>query len=156
MSRYLVLCLLGILPLYGQETRGTIVGRVTDATGSVVTGAEVRATNTATGVAAVARSNASGNFTVPYLLPGPYAVQAELTGFKKFVRDGIEIRINDTIEVNVELTVGSMTESVEVTAETPLLSTAESSLGQVIDQRRVQELPSFGSSRWSWCSSRPA
>ena len=54
--------------------------------------------------------------------------------------------MNDTVEVNVELTVGNVAESVDVSAETPLLSTAESSLGQVIDQRRVQELPSFGGS----------
>lgn len=131
---------------YGQETRGTLVGRVTDPAGAVVPGTEVRAMNAATGVAAVTKSNEAGNFTLPYLLPGSYTLQAELSGFKKFVREGIEIRVNDTIEVNIELTVGNVSESIEVHAETPLLSTAEASLGQVIDQRRVQELPSFGGS----------
>jgi hypothetical protein len=131
---------------WSQETRGTLLGRVSDPAGAVVPNVEVRATNTATGVIATARSNAAGNYTLPYLLPGAYTLQAELTGFKKFVREGIEIRVNDTVEVNIELTVGSMAESVEVRAETPLLSTAEASLGQVIDQRRVQELPSFGGS----------
>src|SRR5687768_2052797 len=131
---------------YGQETRGTLVGRVTDPAGAVVPATEVRATNAATGVAAITKTNEAGNFTLPYLLPGTYTLQAELTGFKKFIREGIEIRVNDTVEVNIELTVGNISESVEVTAETPLLSTAESSLGQVIDQRRVQELPSFGGS----------
>lgn len=129
-----------------QETRGSILGRVTDQGGSIVPNVEVRAVNTATGVAAAGRSNASGNYTLPYLLPGTYTVTAEVTGFKKFIRDGIEIRLNDTVEVDIDLTVGSVSESVEVTAETPLLSTAEASLGQVIDQRRVQELPSFGGS----------
>jgi hypothetical protein len=132
--------------LIAQETRSTIVGRVTDATGALVLGATVRATNTGTGVAAVARSNESGNFVLPYLLPGPYTIQAELQGFKRFVREGIELRVNDTVEVNIELIVGSLSESIEVKAETPLLSTVESSLGTVVDQRRIQELPSFGGS----------
>jgi hypothetical protein len=132
--------------LAAQESRGTIVGRVTDPAGALVAGAEVRATNTATSVGAVARTNTSGNFVLPYLLPGAYSVQAELQGFRKFVREGIELRVNDTVEVNIELVVGSVSETVEVRAETPLLQTVESSLGQVVDQRRIQELPSFGSS----------
>ena len=140
--RLVLLAVFFCAALCAQETRGTILGRITDSTGAVVPEASVRASNIATGVAAAARSNASGNFTLPYLLPGTYTLTAELEGFKKFVREGIEIRVNDTVEVNIELTIGNVAESVEVKAETPLLSTAESSLGQVIDQRRVQELPS--------------
>jgi len=137
-----------LLPVlaWGQETRGTILGRITDPSGAVIPGAEVRATNVATGVSAVARSNEAGNFTLPYLLPGTYTIQSGIAGFKKFVREGIQVRVNDTVELNIELQVGSTSESIVVTAETPLLSTAESSLGQVIDERRVVELPSFGSS----------
>ena len=146
MTRKLLVLFVLACAAYAQETRGTIVGRVTDPAGALVPGAEVRATNVATGVSAVSKSNEAGNFVLPYLLPGGYTLQAELTGFKKFVREGIEVRVNDTIEVNIELTVGNVTESVNVVAETPLLATAESSLGQVIDQRRVQELPSFGGS----------
>lgn len=129
-----------------QETRSTIVGRVTDASGAVVLGAEVRATNTSTGVAAVAKTNEAGNFTLPYLLPGPYRLQATLQGFKTFVREGIELRTNEAVEVNVQLEIGATTETVEVKAETPLLQTVDASLVQVVDQRRIQELPSFGSS----------
>lgn len=135
-----------VVPLWGQETRGTILGRVTDPSGAVVAGAEVRATNIATGVSAGARSNEAGNFALPYLLPGTYTIQSEMAGFKKFVREGIQVRVNDTVEVNIEPQVGNASEFIEVKAETPLLSTAESSLGQVIDERRVVELPSFGSS----------
>ncbi|MBL8219456.1 MAG: carboxypeptidase regulatory-like domain-containing protein [Bryobacterales bacterium] len=129
-----------------QETRSTIVGRVTDASAAVILGADVRAVNTATGVIVAAKTNESGNYTLPYLLPGPYQIQAELTGFKKFLRDGIELRVNETIEVNISLEVGATSETVEVKADTPLLQTVDSSLGQVVDQRRIQELPSFGSS----------
>ena len=106
----------------------------------------VGATNHATNVSAGARTNEAGNFTIPYLIAGDYTVESELTGFKKTLRENIQVRVNDTVEVNLELQVGSTSESVEVKAETPLLGTAESTLGQVIDSRRVLELPSFGSS----------
>jgi len=109
-------------------------------------GVDVRATNVATQVSAVAKSNPSGIYTLPYLLSGTYVVQAEITGFKKFIRDGVQIRVNDSVDLDIELQVGNIAESVEVISETPLLATAESSLGQVIDERRVQELPSFGGS----------
>src|SRR5262249_48610095 len=67
-------------------------------------------------------------------------------GFKKWVGSGIELRINDRVDVDIEMEVGQAAESIEVRAETPLLDTAGSSLGQVVDQRRVLELPTFGGS----------
>lgn len=130
-------------PLAGQDARGSIVGRVTDTSGSVVPNAEVRATNVATGVVAGSRTNASGNYTIPYLVPGTYTVTTENTGFKKFVRENVRIRVNDVVELNVEMQIGAVAESIQVTAETPLLSTAEASLGQVIDEKRITELPLF-------------
>src|SRR5436309_2686358 len=129
--------------VFGQDTRGSILGRVTDATGSNVAGAEVHVSNVATGVAVTAKTNDSGNYNVPYLVPGIYTVTAELSGFKKFVRENVQVRVNDSVEVNLSLTVGDVAESISVNAETPLLSTAEASLGQVIDTRRVLELPIF-------------
>ena len=125
-----------------QDARGSIVGRVMDATGAVVPAAEIRATNVATGVAAVSKTNEAGKYALPYLVPGVYTVTAELGGFKKFIREGVQVRVNDTVELNVEMQVGDVTESVQVTAEPPL-STAEASLGQVVDQRRIAELPLF-------------
>src|SRR5207247_3062599 len=113
----LACCLAGALA--GQETRGTILGRVTDSTGAIVPNATVRASNIATGVSAEGRSNAAGNFTLPYLLPGTYTLQAELAGFKKSVREGIEIRVNDTVEVDIEVTVGNVPEAVGFHAERP-------------------------------------
>lgn len=129
-----------------QDARGTILGRVTDPSGAVIAQAEVRATNVNTGVSAIARSNEAGNFAMPYLLPGAYTIQAEMSGFKKFIRHGIEVRIRDAVEVNIALQLGDTAESIEVKAETPLLSTAEASLGQVVDERRIVELPVFGGS----------
>lgn len=135
-----------VAPCLAQDARGTILGRLTDPSGAVMAGVEVRATNTGTGVAAAAKTNEAGNFLLPYLIPGEYSVQAEMAGFKKFIRDRVQVRVGDAVEVNIEMQLGSTSESVEVRAETPLLSTAESGLGQVVDERRVMELPLFGGS----------
>jgi hypothetical protein len=143
MWRSLAVLLALSFTAFGQDTRGSILGRVTDATGANVADAEVKVSSVATGVAVTAKTNDSGNFVIPYLTPGVYTVTAELAGFKKFVRENVQVRVNDAVEVNMPLTVGNVTESVEVTAETPLLSTAEASLGQVVDERRVLELPIF-------------
>jgi hypothetical protein len=130
-------------PLCAQDARGSIVGRLTDATGAVLTGADVRATNVATAVVASTRTNQSGNYTLPYLVPGVYMVTTEMQGFKRFVRENVQVRVNDVVQVNIAMELGDVTESVQVTAETPLLTTTEASLGQVIDERRVNELPLF-------------
>ncbi|MBM3734814.1 MAG: TonB-dependent receptor [Acidobacteria bacterium] len=143
MSRLLLLIPLLTVPLLAQDARGSITGRVLDSTGAVVPNAEVRAANQSTGVGGSSRTNQAGNYSIPYLVPGRYVVTVETTGFKKFVREGVQVRINDVVGLDIELSVGNVSESVQVTAETPLLSTTEASLGQVVDQRRINELPLF-------------
>lgn len=138
-----VLLISALLPLSAQDPRGTILGRVVDGTGAVVPNAEVRATNDSTGVAVSGKTNNSGNYVLPYLITGNYTITCELTGFKKFLRQGVQVRINDSVEVDIDLQVGATSETIEVKDTTPLLSTAEASLGQVIDERRVLELPQF-------------
>ena len=128
---------------FAQESRGTIIGRVTDATGAVLPGIKVEITNSATNVTTTATTNDEGRFSTPFLLPGAYRVTAEKTGFKRFVQTGVEVRVSETVELNVSMQPGDVSEAVEVAAATPLLDTAGSSLGQVIDERRVQELPIF-------------
>jgi hypothetical protein len=128
-----------VLP--AQETRGAILGRVTDASGAVIPGVTVSATNTATNVSVASKSTAEGTYEIPFLLPGAYRLTAELAGFKSFLRDGIEVRIADRVTVPIAMEIGQVTDRVTVTAETPLLESATASLGQVIDQRRVAELP---------------
>jgi hypothetical protein len=129
--------------LAAQDSRGTLVGRVTDSSGAVMAGVEVRVVNAATGVAVASKTNESGNYTIPYLVSGMYTVTSENTGFKKFARENVQIRVNETVELNISMTVGDVAETMQVTAESPLLSTAEASLGQVVDERRVLELPLF-------------
>lgn len=141
--RILSFCLLSSPFLRAQDARGSLVGKVSDQQGAMVSGAEVTVLNNATNIKLTAKTNEAGSFIVPYLLPGTYKLTVELTGFKRFVQDGIQVRVNDTVEVNPGLEVGDTAQSVEVKAETPLLSTAEASLGQVIDERRVTELPLF-------------
>jgi len=136
-----ILFILAQSVLWAQEGRGTITGRVSDMSGAVIAGAEVRVTNKETGATAVARSNESGNYTIPYLLPGAYTLTAEIFGFKKAERQGIEAHVGDVLNIDIQLQVGSTNESVEVSATAPLLESATVSLGQVVDQRRLTELP---------------
>jgi hypothetical protein len=130
--------------LFAQDPRGAILGRVTDSSSASVAGVEVRAVNTATGVSGAARTNQMGNFHIPFLAPGVYTVSAELAGFKKYSREGVQLRVSETVELNVTLEVGAITESIDVKAETPLLDTASSTLGQVVDERRILDLPVSG------------
>lgn len=129
---------------WAQDPRGAITGTVMDATNAVIPGVAVRATNVETGVSASAVSNAAGVYHIPFLLPGTYRVTAELTGFKRFVREGIEVRVGETVGLPIQMEVGAVTETVEVKETTPLLDTTAASLGQVFDQRRILELPQRG------------
>src|SRR5216683_381799 len=123
-----------------QEFRGAVTGRVTDRTGAVIPGATVTATNVATGVVATTTTNETGSYTVPYLAPGNYSVVFELMGFRKVSRT-VEVHVGDRLGVDAALEPGAVSETVQVTAETPLLDVTSGSAGQVIDERRIALLP---------------
>jgi hypothetical protein len=129
--------------VWAQDPRGTILGRVTDPSLGVMPGVEIRVTNAETGVSVAATTNESGNYNIPFILPASYTVTAEMSGFKKYIREGIQVRVSETVELNIQMEVGGLNETVIATAETPVLDTAGSSLGQVIDERRILELPLF-------------
>jgi hypothetical protein len=126
---------------WAQEARGTISGRITDPSGAVVPAVSVQVINKAMGTKFNAQTNESGVYSATFLLPGGYQVVAEVAGFKKAVRDNVELRVNDSLEVNIQLEVGQADQSITVSAETPLLNTSTASLGTVVDTRRVSELP---------------
>lgn len=126
---------------YSQETRGTLSGEVRDPSGAVVPGASVAAENTATNVVIRTTSNAEGRYVIPLLLSGVYKMTATAQGFKTSVRDNIELRIADHLQIDFSLELGTSAESVQVTAESPLLQTATANLGTVIDSKRIAELP---------------
>ena len=124
-----------------QEFRGTVTGKVTDPSSALLPGVTVTATNVDTGVTTSALSNAEGIYLLPFLMPGRYTVSAELMGFKKLVREGVEVRIADRIVLDLGLEVGQIEEVVSVSAESPLLDVASASQGQVIDEKRIALLP---------------
>lgn len=127
--------------VFGQEFRGSISGRVTEASGAAVPNATVTITNVATNTPTTTSTSDAGDFTVLYLIPGRYMVTVEAQGFKKTVRQGIEVRVGDRLVLDLQLEVGGVTETVNITSDAPLLETASASAGQVIDRRRISELP---------------
>ena len=138
----LALALAASLP--AQEFRGTILGRVTDSSGGVVANAAVSVTNQDTNTVAKATTTEAGTYTVPFLLPGPYTVSVQFAGFRVFQREGIVVQVQDRIEINVVLEPGQLTETVVVRGEAPLLETASGSVGQVVDQASISNLPMNG------------
>jgi len=124
-----------------QDFRGAITGRIVDASNARMPGVTVTATNVATNVASTTTTNGEGDYSILFLNPGTYTVSAELSGFKKVVRDGLEVRIGDKLDVNMTLDVGRMEETVSVTAESPLLSTTNGSTGQVIGEKVIAMMP---------------
>lgn len=129
---------------WGQNVYGTIAGAVTDSTGAAVAAAVVTLTNLATLEKHTMQSNTSGNYTFVNILPGRYKIEAEASGFKKFVREPILVQIESGLRVDIALEVGIQSETVEVTSEAPLLQTETNSLGQVVESRTVTEMPLNG------------
>jgi hypothetical protein len=134
-------CAASVGPLHAQESRGTITGTVVDASRAVVPGASVTVTNVERGTSVTIVTNDVGFFQAPYLISGTYRITVELAGFKKLVREGIEVRVDDRLQLELPLQLGGTEEEVTVTAEAPLIETTHASLGQVVDARRVAELP---------------
>src|SRR5215510_3901599 len=124
-----------------QEFRGSITGRVVDNNGAAVASAAVTITNTATNVSTSTTTNESGDYSALYLIPGSYNITIEAAGFKKSTRQNIEVRVGDKLQIDLQLQVGSVSDTVNVMADAPLLETNSATAGQVIDRRRISELP---------------
>lgn len=138
---YLSLSLYLPVAALAQESRGTLLGRVTDQSEAIIAGANVEAANVDTGIRLTSRTNSSGGYIFPLLAPGNYSIKVESQGFKNLTRTGIQVRVNDQITINVALEVGQATQTVEVRSETPLLDTSSSSIGFVVDSKTILELP---------------
>jgi hypothetical protein len=126
---------------WSQETRGTIRGRVTDASGGVIANADVQIINQAMGTTVSLRTSQDGNYTAPLLLPGTYQITASAPGFKKFIRDGVQLQVADRLEVNASLEVGASQQTVTVTGTPELLSTETASMGNVVSSQQIRDLP---------------
>ncbi|HZS49641.1 MAG TPA: TonB-dependent receptor [Bryobacterales bacterium] len=143
MNLVLVVLLWG-LPAWAQIDTGTITGTVTDPTGAVVPKAVVTATNEATNVSTTTQTNSQGQYVLSGLKVGTYSVSAELAGFRKIVRTGLELHVQERLAVDLALQVGEVTQAVEVSAGTPVLETQSADMGNVVEQRRVVDLPLNG------------
>ena len=144
MKRALFCCAAMSALAFAQEFRGTLNGRVTDPTGLGVPSAKIVVTKTDTNARSATVSGPDGNYTMPFLEPGPYELTAEVPGFKKYDHPGIQVGTNERVTVDVALEVGNATEQVTVTAAAPLLTTASASSGQVITTSEVENLPMNG------------
>jgi len=133
--------LLLLLPAFGQSTGGRIIGRVSDSTGAVITGANVSLVNEATGVSRQTKTDQSGDYTFVEVAPGNYRVEYVLQGFKKDIRTNVTLDVNQVVTLNATMQPGATQETVEVTSEAPLVDTTSTQLGAVVDDRSVSQLP---------------
>ena len=127
--------------VHGQTTYCSVVGLISDPSGAAVVGATVTLTNVGTSHKITQPSGTDGRFHFVNLVPGTYQIDVEKQGFKHFMRTDVIVQINQTTAANVSVAVGSASETVEVTSEMPLLQTATSSLGTVVEERKRHRTP---------------
>src|SRR5258708_11718245 len=126
------------------QTFGAISGDTRDASGAVVTGATVTAVNVATNAARSVTTNEAGDYSFPSLPPGTYSVKVEKSGFKTVIRNQIELQVQQSARVDFEMQVGQVSESIEVRASADLLASEDATVGTVIENKRIVELPLNG------------
>jgi hypothetical protein len=155
-----VLCALLLLScsflLRAQSTYGSLTGTVTDSSGAAVAGATVTLTNKATEEKQVQSTGDTGLYSFVNLNPGEYRLEAEKTGFKRVDRSSVIVQVQQTSRIDFALSVGQVSETVTVTAETPLLQAETSSLGQVVEERNADELPLNGRNVFSLVEVAPS
>jgi len=138
------LTLSGAPAIYGQAQSGTIVGTVLDQAGAVIPGAKVTLVNEGTQFTRVATTNPSGQY-VAYSVPtGAYTITVEQTGFQKLVRSGVRLTAADTLTADLQLTIGSVQETVQVTAESPLLQSQTATVSSLVNNQQIVEMPLNG------------
>jgi hypothetical protein len=146
--RFLIIVWLGAsalsLTLLAQQETGSIIGAVTDPSGSDVPAAQVTIKNRATGAAFEATTDATGTYRAPQLAPGVYNISVMAKGFSTLVRPAIEVRVDDRLRVDFTLQVGTVNETITVAAAAPLLQVEDASIGQVIDNQKITQLPLNG------------
>jgi hypothetical protein len=124
-----------------QDIRGVISGTVLDAQGANVVGATVIVTNTDTNVSTTLTTNTSGFYQAPLLAPGPYQVSVEAPGFKKIIRPNLTLAMRGQLQIDIQLEVGGVNESITVSTESPILDTSTVSVGKALTTREIMDLP---------------
>ncbi len=124
-----------------QTPTARVTGVVTDPTGAVVVGAQATIVNQETGVSTGAVTNDSGIYTLSFLNPGPYDLTITASGFRQYVRSKLILETGQVLPLNISLEVGSVAETVTVTAQTPLLQSETSSVNQLIENATIANMP---------------
>jgi hypothetical protein len=138
----IIVVLLGAgFPCRAQQVTATLSGTVRDTSGAVIPQAALTATNVATGVAAKTPSDSAGNYIFPLLVPGTYTLSAERSGFGTTVISGITLTVDQKATLDIVLSVGRVTQAVEVKGAAPLLSTTSASIGTVVGEQQIFDLP---------------
>src|SRR5579864_7458148 len=128
------------------QTAGQITGQVTDSSDATVVGAKLTVTNSQTNVVRTTATNSAGDYTFPAVPPGVYNVKTEMPGFKGEVRESVELQVEQIARIDFHLQVGAVADTVEVTGGAPLLTTESATVGTVIDNDRIVNLPLNGRS----------
>jgi hypothetical protein len=128
-------------PVCGQAVNATLLGSVTDSSGAAVANVKITITETNTGISRLSQTNESGNYVVPDLPPGTYTVTAELAGFKRATRAGVDVIVNTTGRVDLVLQPGNISETVTVEEETPILQTERADTGRKLETVLTENLP---------------
>src|SRR5438067_11872618 len=143
MRRFVITALAVLCPALAgaQAVKGSLVGNVTDTSGAVLPGVTVTITEVNTNISYSTTTNESGYYTFSNLKDGTYRVKSELSGFKRVLREGVEVPVNSTVRIDLKMEVGALEESVTVVAESPLLQTDRADTGRTIQSIQLQELP---------------
>jgi len=147
MRRVFPTLLLGLafsIGLHAQSTNASLTGRITDPKKAVIVEATVTVINTGTGIHYQGLTNETGEYYVSNLPPGRYRIEIEKLGFKAVIQSGVMLHVQDAVEVNFEMMLGSASESVTVAGESSPLDTESSTVGTVVEQRKANELPLNG------------
>ncbi len=139
-----MLALSSSFSLLGQTSLATITGSITDAQGAGIPAVKVTVTNVATNLTFSRESSQDGTYVIPQLPIGPYSLEATAAGFKTFQQTGINLEVNQRLRVDIRMDIGNVSESISVTAEIPRVQTEDSSLGAVVERKRIEELPLNG------------
>jgi len=144
MRNLILACAVGAGSLWAQLGTATISGSVRDSSGAVVVGAAVGAVNTATGFRRDTVSTQIGEFSLPGLVPGNYDLSVQFQGFKRYQSTGLVLQVDQNAHLDVALEIGQVTETVEITGQTPLVESQTASLGAVVDTQKILALPLNG------------
>ena len=140
---------------FAQESTARLLGTVTDPTGAIVPHATVVAKDLATGLEKKAESNESGDYSIPLLPIGQYTVTGEAAGFKTSTITGLTLQVNQEARVDIKLAIGSAAETVQVEAASPVLVTDDSSVGQVVENVAIANMPLNGRAFWQLAQLTP-